>query len=232
MGYLTELVKLNLLVYGNNEVDCFKNNSMYFLDKYQKSDDSVKAVKLTDIKSGGFYFLHYLDDSNWLKYSPVFVIDFKKFDNQIVLFCVNLNFIPLKVRVMLFDPYIKEGDFLKKNFFLKVNYDAMYKELKKYSFQYALMEYNVSQIKIVHKIEIDMLPRFLYSQHPQAKYDPKKLMEIWTKKFSEQDARDKEMMQSDIKEFYDTNKEISDKYDLLKGHIDRLQKSAKKYGGK
>jgi len=30
----------------------------------------------------------------------------------------------------------------------------------------------------------------------------------------------------------DINKEISDKYDLLKGHIDRLQKSAKKYGGK
>lgn len=232
MGHLAELVKLNLLVYGGNEVESFKENSLFFYQKYQKSDDSVKSIKLQDIKVGGFYFFHYLDDSNWIKYSPVFVVDFKKFDNQIVLFCINLNFIPLKVRVSIFDPYIKEEDFEKKNFFLKVKYDAMYKELKKYAFQYSIMEYNLAQVKFVHKIELDMLPRFLYSQHPMAKYDPKKLMEIWNKKVVEQDKRDKEMMNSSIDEFYDVNKEIDGKYDLLKKHIERLQKSAKKYGGK
>ena len=232
MGHLTELVKLNLLVHGNNEVENFKANSIFFYNKYQKSDDSVKAVKLQDIKLGGFYFLHYLDDSDWIKYSPVFVADFKKFDNKIVLFCVNLNFIPLNVRVTLFDPYIKEEDFEKKNFFLKVKYDAIYKELKKYAFQYSIMEYNLSQVKIVHRIELDMLPRFLYSQHPRAKYDPKKLLQIWKKKFGEQEKRDKEMMNSTIDEFYDVNKEIDGKYDLLKNHINRLKRSTKKYGGK
>ena len=177
MGHLTELVKLNLLVYGGDEVENFKNNTLFFYQKYQKTDESVKSIRISEIKPGGFYFLHYLDDSNWIKYSPVFVVDFKKFDNQIVLFCINFNFIPLKVRVALFDPYIKEQDFTKKNFFLKVKYDAMYKELRKYGFQYSIMEYNLAQVKLVHKIELDLLPRFLYSQHPKAKYDPKKLIE-------------------------------------------------------
>ena len=232
MGHLAELVKLNLLVHGNDELSNFKANSLFFAKKYKKTDDSVKAVRLGEIKPGSFYFFHYLDDSNWIKYSPVFVVDFKKFDNLIVLFCVNLNFIPLKVRVSIFDPYIKEQDFGKKNFFLKVKYDAMYKELKKYAFQYSIMEYNLAQIKLAHRIDIEMLPRFLYSQHPLAKYDPRKLLEIWKKKVVEQDKRDKEMLSSSIDEFYDVNKEIDGKYDLLKKHIERLQKSAKKYGGK
>ena len=232
MGHLLELVKLNLLEHGNDEVENFKNNTLFFAQKYKKPDESVKVVRLGDIKPGGFYFLHYLDDSKWIQYSPVFVVDFKKFDNMIVLFCVNFNFIPLKVRVALFDPYIKEQDFEKKNIFLKVKYDAMYKELKKYSFQYSLMEYNLAQVQLAHKIELDILPRFLYSQHYLVKYDPKKLLEIWKKKIVEQDKRDKEMMGSSIDDFYNINTDMTGKYDLLKKHIDRLQKSAKKYGGK
>jgi len=40
------------------------------------------------------------------------------------------------------------------------------------------------------------------------------------------------MMKAMIEEFYDVNKEISGKYKVLKDHISRIQKSAKKYGGK
>ena len=40
------------------------------------------------------------------------------------------------------------------------------------------------------------------------------------------------MMKSMVDEFYDINNEISEKYKVMKGHIERIQKSLKKYGGK
>jgi len=228
---LIERVRLSLLVYGNGIEENFRKNSFFLSEKYSKSDDMVTAKRTADIQTGGFYFLHYLDDSNWMKYSPVFVVDQKNFGNQIIVFAVNLNFIPLQIRPLIFEKYILEEHF-EKDSFLRVDYIGMYKELVKFGFEYALMEYNVIQIKKVHKIHMEMLPRFLYSQHPKATYDPKKLMDIWNKKLETKSQRNQEMMKSMIDEFYDINKDISEKYKVMKGHIERIQKSLKKYGGK
>jgi hypothetical protein len=228
---LEERVRLSLLVYGNGIEENFRNNSFFLSDKYSKSDEMVTAKRTEDIQAGGFYFLHYLDDSNWMKYSPIFAVEQKNFGNQIILFAVNLNFIPLQIRPLIFDQYIVEEHF-QNDSVLKVDYAGMYKELVKFGFEYALMEYNVIQIKIVHKIHMEMLPRFFFSQHPKATYDPKKLMEIWNKKLETKSQRNQEMMKSMINEFYDINKDISEKYKVMKGHIERIQKSLKKYGGK
>jgi hypothetical protein len=229
MGELIERVKLNLLVYGDGIVENFKNNSLYFYEKYQKSDKSVKNVSVKDIVPGGFYFLHYEDKSNWMKFSPVFVASYKKFANQIVFFAVNFNFIPLEVRAMIFDNYILEDDF-KSNKLLKVTYEGMYDELIRLGFEYSLMEFNGSQIKAAHRIELDSIPRFLYSQHPINKYDPKKLMQIWEAKISTKDQRHKEIMMSSIDEIYDIDHEISEKYSVLKNHVQRIRNSFKKFG--
>jgi len=104
MGELLERVKLNLLVYGNGIEENFRTNSAFFADKYSKSDKMVTALSTTDLQPGGFYFLHYFDDSNWMKYSPVFVVEQRNFGNQIIVMAVNLNFIPLELRAMIFDP--------------------------------------------------------------------------------------------------------------------------------
>lgn len=229
MGELVERVKLNLLVYGDGLVENFRNNSLYFYEKYQKSDNEVKNVKVSDVYPGGFYFFHYKDDSNWMKWSPVFIAGYKKFSNQIVFFAVNFNFIPLEVRAMIFDKFITEEDFTKDKF-LKVSYEGMYEELKRLGFEYALMEFNSIQIVAVHKIKLDMIPRFIYSQHPKNVYDPKKLIQIWEAKIETKDQRHKEIMMSSIDEFYDINKEISEKYSVLNDHVKRIQKSYKKYG--
>jgi hypothetical protein len=37
-------------------------------------------------------------------------------------------------------------------------------------------------------------------------------------------------MLSTLNEFYDIDNEISDKYNVMRGHIKRLQKSVNKYG--
>jgi hypothetical protein len=229
MAELLERVKLNLLVNGNGVVENFKNNSLFFYEKYNQSSPDVEAISVTNISPGGFYFFHYLDDSNWMKYSPVFVADFKKFDDKVILFAVNFNFIPMEIRVMLFDKFILPEDF-DKNSLLKVNYNGMYEEIRKLGFEYALMEFNAIQLVRVHKISLELLPRFLYSQHPINKYDPNKLNEIWVAKIGKRDERHNELMTSALNDFYDVNSEISDKYNVMKDHIKRLQTSLTKYG--
>lgn len=231
MGILRDKVDLSLLVYGNGVADNFKNNSLFFYEKYQKSDKDVTSISVSDIRVGGFYFLHYLDDSNWMRWSPVFVADYKKFSNMVILFGINFNFIPMEVRVSIFDKFIKEEDF-EKDVKLKVDYQGVYNELLRFGFEYAMVEYNLIQVKFAHRISLNMLPRFLYSQHPQNKYDPGKLMQIWGAKIGDRDKRHREMMASMLSDFYDTKGEIKEQYKLLKDHIQRIQKSVEKYGGK
>ena len=229
MGELSERVKLSLLVNGNGIPDNFKNNSLYFYNKYQQSDEMIKNVTINDIYPGAFYHFHYLDDSNWMKYSPVFVTDYKKFSNKIVIFAINFNFIPIEVRTLIFDKYIIEEDF-EQNRFLKVDYNGVYDELRKLGFEYSLIEYEAIRVKIVHRIHLEVLPRFLYSQHPKNVYDPKKLIQIWDAKIANRDERHKEMMMASIDEFFDANSEISEKYSVLRNHVNRVKSNMKKYG--
>lgn len=229
MAELLERIKLSNLVHGDGIVENFKNNSLFFYNAYSKSDENIMNIPIGKIQLGGFYFLHYMDDSNWMKYSPIFTIDFKKFENLIIIHGVNFNFIPLEVRAAIFDKFIIEEDF-ENDRLLKVTYEGMYRELLKYGFEYAIVEYNMAQVKAVHKISMSMVPRFLYSQHPINKYDPKKLYEIWEAKIGEQGERHKEMSKSLIDDFFTASDDILDNYKVLKNHILRIQKSLDKYG--
>jgi hypothetical protein len=229
MGALLDRVRLSLLVRGNGLVENFRNNSLEFYELYQKSTKEVDNIQVSSIKPGGFYFLHYLDDSNWMKWSPIFVVEYKKFDNKVVILAINFNFIPIEIRNIIFDKYITEEDF-EKDKFLKVDYQGVYGELLRLGFEYALMEFNVIQIKIVHKISLSVLPRFLCSQHPKNVYDPNKLIQIWKSKIEKKSERHQEIMKSSLDEFYKIEEEISGKYIELKGHISRLRTSMIKYG--
>ena len=229
MGELVDRVGLRMLVHGDGLADNFKNNSLYFYEKYQKSDKDVLSISIKDIQPGGFYHLHYLDSSNWMMYSPIFVTNFKKVGIYTIIFGVNFNFIPLEIRVYLFDKFIIEEDF-EKNKFLKVDYNGMYSELIKYGFEYAIVEYNAENIKLVHKIHMESIPRFLISGHPKNKYDPGKLFDIWKAKIGDKDKRNQEIMKATMEDFYDVRGEINEKYVLLKGHILRIQNNMRKYG--
>ena len=102
MSELLERVKLSNIIYGKDIPDVFKQNSLFFYEKYRNSDKEVLCITSGNMKLGYFYHLHYKDDSNWMKYSPIFVVDFKKFDNQIIIIAINFNFIPLEIRTTIF----------------------------------------------------------------------------------------------------------------------------------
>lgn len=229
MGILLERIKLNNLVYGNGIAENFKANSLFFYNKYQKSDKEVTNISIIDIKKGGFYFIKYKDESNWMQYSIVFTSDFRKFNNMIIILAVNFNFIPLEIRVSIFDKYITEKDF-ERNSFLNVDYEGMYTALIKYGFEYALVEYNIAQIYSVHKICMDLVPRFLYSQYPTNKYDPIALYGIWKAKIKDKSLRNQEISKALITDFYAVSDDIMENYNVLKDHINRIQRNLDKFG--
>lgn len=229
MGELLERVKLNNLIYGNGIAENYKNNSLYFYEKYSKSDKFATSIRIGEVRKGEFYFFHYADDSNWMKYSPVFVTDFKKFGNKIIILALNFNFIPLELRIFIFDKFMTDKNF-QDDVPLVVDYEGMYNELKKWGFEYSICEYNTKQVVSTHRIKTEVVPRFLYSGHPINIYDPNKLYSIWEVKIKNQSSRDSEIMRANIKDFYDISNEINESYQQLRGHIERLRKSLEKWG--
>lgn len=231
MGPLQERVNLSQKVYGTDIVDFFKKNSIYMVDKYSKSDEMCEAIPISDISMGRFYFLHYEDPSNWMRFAPIFTIEFKQIKEMKIIIALNFNFLPLEIRSRIFDKFISEKMF-EQNSRLEVNFQGIYTELLRYGFEYSIMEFNAIQVKLVHRINLELLPRFLYSSHPKNTYDPNKLMQIWTAKLDKREQRHKEIVSSTLLDFYEAESLINDKYDVLFGHVKRLQESYDKFRNK
>ena len=221
MGELIERSKLSKLVWSQ-----YKENSDYFAQKYKKSDDEVTSIPISKIEMGGFYFLHYRDSSNWMQYSPVFTVSFKKVNNILILYAINLNFIPIDIRVEFFDKFMDERNF-EKDLPLKVDFKGVYDELMKYGFEYALMEFVLNNVLLTHKINMNSVPRFLYSGHPLNKYDPKKLGEIQMAKKKDRSKRHQEMAKLMMTDLIEINEEISETFDVLKNHVQRIRNNIK-----
>src|ERR1700761_1658259 len=98
MGELIERININNNRNGGGIANSYKKNTMFFFDKYSTTTKEVLNIPLIKMHEGGFYFIHYEDDSNWMKYSPIFATSFRKFENIIVMTAVNFNFIPIEVR--------------------------------------------------------------------------------------------------------------------------------------
>ena len=226
MGELSERVKLSMLVNGNGLIENFQNNSNFFAEKYTKSEKNIEAVDVKDLQLGRFYHFHCIDNSNWVRYSPVFLIEQKKFANIIMVIGINLNFIPLKIRETIFDNFISEKNF-EQDIPVEISVNFIRNELIKYGFEYSLIEYNVKNIVLAHKISFDMVPRFIYSAHPENTYDPEKLYEIWKAKVANKFDRASEMNQLLMSDLLSAQDEINQKFTHLNDHIFRVQNRIK-----
>src|ERR1035437_3481647 len=157
MGLLLQTLKSK-----GNIVTQYKDNTNFFGQAYsQNSADGVKTVSKGKMQIGRFYFLHYADDSNWMQFSPIMAVGLKRLNNMFIIQAINLNFIPLQIRSLFFDKFLK--DFEKEDQFNWVTYKNVYAELLKIGYEYALVEYNFAMIHLVHKIDLHVIDRFLYS---------------------------------------------------------------------
>ena len=225
---LIDRIGLRMLVDGDGLADNYKNNTLYFYNKYKNSDDLVTAIGLKDIKKGYFYHIEYKDNSNWMQKSPVFLADYKLLEDRYILLAVNFNFIPLEIRPMIFNDFMTDDNF-EKNIALKCSYQGVYNQLVKLDCEYSLVEYDTSLIKYIYRINMSIVPRFLISGDPTNKYDPEKLYNIRAIKCKTKMQRDSEIKSSVLNDFFNVDEELSSSYTILKKHIQRIIANQKKF---
>jgi len=213
----------------------FKDNSLRFFNLYSQPDnDVVVPTNISSIYNGGIYFMYYQDESNWMKYSMVLCADIR---DQRLMFGVNLNFLPLEIRLELFDELVISLEDNNKqshnlNPFNFVTFESVYKKLIRLGFEYALVEYDISRISRIFNIKYEELPYWLYSQFPKNIYDPIKLYSIWEAKMANRPERHKEMITTLVSDFYNVTDELIDNSTALKGHFKRLKRNYDKFGDK
>jgi len=205
----------------------YKDNTNKMYNLYMKPDELVKPINVSKISGGRFFFFIYHDISNWMQYSPVLFVDYKKFDDKLIGYAINFNFIPLEIRSGMIDEILE--DLEDDNQLYWLTFEKAYKMLLKVGYEYALVEYDIKRLERVYKIDLDILPEFLYSSYPTNKYDPKKLYSIWLKKLETRELRHQEIIKTTVSELFDITEEISKSYEALLGHIQRLQRSIKRF---
>jgi hypothetical protein len=226
MGLLSQAIELES---RKDKVSYFKDNSMWLYNLYTNPDgEFIKGIPVSNMIQGRFYFLFYQDQSNWMQYSPIFFVDHKRFDDKIIGYGINFNFIPLEIRMGIFDNYITSLE--DETQFSDMNFEIAYKLLLKVGYEYGIVEYNLEQVVRCYSVSIEVLPRFLYSTHPSIKYDPENLYKIWLKKLETRQERHQEIIALTAADFYEATDEIKEKFSTLKGHLDRIQRNLNKFG--
>lgn len=213
----------------------FKENCMTYYNLYKSPDmDIVKPSPISNMYNGGIYFIYYKDESNWMKLSPILCADIR---DKRIIFGINLNFLPLEIRMDLFDGIVSnlEDNNNQSNGmtpFHFLNFETAYKLLLRRGFEYAIVEYDMSRIVQVFEIKYENLPTWIYSQHPKNIYDPIKLYQIWSVKLKDRPERHKDLINKLVEDFYNVTDELIDNSTALKGHFKRLQRNQEKFGDK
>lgn len=224
MGKLYDIVQDKIKEKG--KVNLFKENSTKFFNLYQKPDgELVRGVPMDSLIEGRFYFIIYKDDSNWMKFAPIFFIDHAIYKSIKIFYGVNLNFLPLEIRVNAFDNVYDPN---KPDCFRGINFEKAYKLLLKFGFEYGINEFDSRRIQRIYEIDMSNLADFIMSGYPANKYDPKKLYDIWEKKLETKEARHQAFIQATLQTFYDTENAVGEP-DVLKDRIKRIQAGTKKY---
>lgn len=228
MGVLKAQVDIEMK--GIDVVKYYKDNVQLLYNLYSNPDGSkgVEEINISDMHTGGFFFMHYMDESNWMQYSPIMFIDTKEFENRIIGYAINFNFIPFEYRIALFDKYLND---LVDNYQLSsITFENAYKMLLEIGYEYAIVEYDMKRVERVFSIDLSILSKFLYSSYPTNKYDPNKLYSIWLKKLETREKRHQELIASTVEEFFDMEQNISDSFEALENHVKRLQRNMRKFG--
>lgn len=212
MGYFNEKYKLSLLLNGNGVLDNYVNNTNYFYSQYQKTSKDILSIKMEQMFIGYFYFiLNNIDSEPYMKYCPIFVVDFRKVNNIIVVFAINFNIIPVDIRPYIVDEMIDKNIF-DNNQRVDITYEKAYNILLKYGFEYSIVEYLPQDIVRVHKISMNILPRFICSGYPIVKYDHRKLYNIWMNALKTRDKRYNEMKYKLVSELEIVKKNMNENY--------------------
>jgi hypothetical protein len=179
-----------------------------FMQKMYNPDKDVRPTGINNIEKGQFYFMMYdmgSKASKMEKLSPVFVVDWN-LGGASTLWAVSLNFIPVNIRIVIFDAIIngskdvyignKGKDAHKNRPYSQVNLTKMYKMLQQIGFEYAIREYDLRLIDKLYAVSASFLPKLIaMSTELFTGVGEYKMAEIWAAKIKHQEERHKEFVQ-------------------------------------
>ncbi len=200
----------------------YGKNSEDFLTWFREKEyDKVMPINPASIDRGKLYFILYDlagKSSKMEKYNPTFVIDWATIDRKRYLFVVNFNFIPIAVRVMVFNTIfntdLKKFDDLdpspdKQEAISGITFGKVYKLLKSVGFEWAIRKFEAAKLNKTYVINFDKAKEFItMSTARLTGVDDAKLLEIWKKKITQQDAREAKLIKELLGDYKSMEKEL------------------------
>jgi DNA-binding ferritin-like protein len=235
--YFIDKIKKQYKDVGNK---MYMINAKIITDNINDSNsDKIVQTNLTNIEKGKFYFMFYDlsgKTSKMEKFNPLFVIDWFDIKGTRMLYAVSINFMPVAIRTIFFNSIINfnlsimnENENVKINnetSFKNINFSNIYKLLKNIGFEWCIREFDMKLINNVNLISTKILPEFISMSTAQLTgVDDSKLLEIWQKKLSKQDERERKMIADLLNDFKTIEQELNKTKLTLSEKNDNLQTS-------
>ena len=207
-GYISGQIPLH----GNSLYNLSEVASNY-LFKAIKQPNLSEIMELTPNviinKMMSFYIIRYNYNGNYI-WCPILALEIKTINNKNILYALNIEYLPLKYRVMFFGKLLKESSkmrevFDKNNDMPSVSTELkfplegkfLYNALKKNgNMTYCLTAYDVSKIKNLFLISTKIFPKILLVN--TRKVNSVDMRKIW---LSMTDAKMKEKLEVVINDY-------------------------------
>lgn len=234
--FFKTLVTNQFIEYGNS---MYSKNSDTVMSWIRENDHTkLLPVNASQIEKGKFYFMFYDlsgKSSKMEQYNPLFVIDWATIDNKKYLFGININFIPIAIRVIIFNQIInsdlKKFDDInskvdKQNPITGLSFAKVYKLLKSIGFEWAIRKFDGSKINKTYCVDMNSLKEFVtMSTAKITGVDDGKLLDIWKSKISKQEQREKELIKELLGDYKEMEKEILKNINNISEKEEQLYKS-------
>lgn len=237
--YLKDSIKESFKTYGNK---LYFNNEKIISNKLKNGNNSeIISTTIQNFIRGSFYFVYYDlqgKSSAMEKFNPILLLDNFDINNTRTYFVLNLNFLPVTIRVLFFNnilnynldiiEYNNEQDTLKQKSLDGINFVNIYNMLKRIGFEWAIRKLDIKLINKIYKINTNLLPEFItMSTHTFTKVDDNKLVQIWQKKIKEQTEREQKLINSLINDLESIDNDFKEQYKTLQTKTDNLVESLK-----
>lgn len=238
------------------ETDYFRNiikeqytnegNSMYYNnEKYITENLGIKDLiietNISNFYRGSFYFVYYdltSKISKMEKINPILLIDYFDMNNTRTYYVLNINFLPIAIRVLFFNNILNYNldiiennnntDILSQKPIPNIKFITIYKMLKKIGFEWAIRKLDINKINKIYKVSTSILDKFItMSTHTFTGVGDNKLIDIWKSKIEKQDEREKTLINNLINDFDNMNNNFKTMYKDLNSKTENLEESLK-----
>lgn len=234
--YFIDKIKSNYKLDGQS---MYKNNEQ-FISK-QINSENIYGINKNKFIVGSFYLLYYdltSKRSNMEKINPILLLDKYKIKDKTIFLTLNINFLPILIRTYFFNTILNfnlnviekntELDTIKQDNLNKINFNTIYKMLKKIGYEWAIRKIESDKINKVYKINTNILPEFItMSTASFTGVDDNKLISIWQKKIKEKELNEQKLINSILNDLENISNTFNEQYIDLNTRSSNLEETLK-----